>query len=46
MTTNLFKFIDKLPEEYGEKEDVRQKIQNLPLAQQDMSIAEYGRRLE
>lgn len=45
-TKNYYKFIDKLPDEYAEKEQLQAVINRLPVNQQKMTIAEYGEKLQ
>lgn len=44
---NLYKFLDELPEEYEEKDRIREHIkEDFQHSNQNMSIAEYGKLIQ
>ena len=43
---NIYKFIDGLPDDYVEKEEVKANINSLPVNKQKMTIAQYGKAMQ
>jgi hypothetical protein len=46
ITENVYKFIDKLPEEYQEKEEIQTIIDTFSVNRQGMSLTEYGKEMQ
>lgn len=46
LTENLYNFINRLPEEYKEKQDIQALINEAPVNKQNISIADYGKQLQ
>jgi hypothetical protein len=43
---NLYGFIDRLPDDYEEKMQIRRNINKLPVNQQNMSLSQYGQLIQ